>query len=439
MKELKIKEAGTLPEQPNDVFVGRADELKLAEKEYEKVVLGSFGAVTITGKSGVGKTYLVEQFVKSKKSSVTYVSSKCQLNDNISSRVADEIISQIVFNFLILPNASFISVKAEIEKSLGADIDILISICPKAKEMFGERKFSYISDFEKLRYRVRSCVSKFLLIAAEHLFPLVIFVDDIQWGNELTLNLLKGVLSKPSSYNLLFITAYRDEETTKSMQPFKNLLRKNTEVINIFNMTADLIEEYLEEYFGAGIENIESIAGIIYTVTGGRPLFIKDLVRLYESKNVFKKLKAKGTYKADMARVKSAGVQRDYESILKSKVESIPDEYTNLIDILACLNGSADYYLLLKASGLDSQGLDRQLDFLSSLLIIIDSGEDGTRQISFSHDMLHKMAYEKLSDKRKSDVSFNLANVLRQSGGENDELNSRFSLQLQQPYGCSRP
>ncbi len=329
---------------------------------------------------------------------------------------AGEIISQIVSNFLILPNSSFTQIKDEIEKSLGADIDILVSICPKAAEMFGERKYTYISDLKKLHYRVRNVISRFIRVASVRLFPMVIFIDDIQWASELTLNLLKAVLSKTQSFNLLLITAYRSKEITKPMQGTIALLKKNTEVIEIISMDTDLIGEYIKEYLNADVENIQNIAGVIYAVTGGRPLFIKDLIRLYDSNAVFSQGCVRGKYTVDLDRVKSSGIQRDYESILKSKIDGIPKEYKGLIDVLACLSGKCDYYLLLRAMGVDTEDLDRQLKHLSSQSIVLDSCDaEGSRQISFSHDILHKMALENLSPQKRSDLSFMLAELTLKS------------------------
>ena len=123
--------------------------------------------------------------------------------------------------------------------------------------------------------------------------PLVIFLDDLQWADEASLELLKNLAFSPENRFLLLIGAYRGHEVTgehplaaaiAELKRRKAILREmNLAELNLAQ-TVQLVADTLHVTINQG----KPLAQALYRHTGGNPLFLRQLLQsLYAQKLIY--------------------------------------------------------------------------------------------------------------------------------------------------------
>lgn len=198
----------------NSMMTARREEMEILKNGFDYVLEGHCSLSVITGAAGVGKTFLVENVVKELAANhVTYIYGKFRQYDNKPFVAVSEVIESMVKNLLTLPNKELDSVRKDLIKVLGSDINIITSINPYSKKLLGEHPNVSIEDYDRLKYRVKKTLYRFLSIVSEALFPLIVFVDDLQWADTPSLEAIEGVLKGFEELNLMVIYAHRDNNS----------------------------------------------------------------------------------------------------------------------------------------------------------------------------------------------------------------------------------
>ena len=67
-------------------------------------------------------------------------------------------------------------------------------------------------DTAQTRNRFQLVFQNFINLLAQPEHPLVLFLDDWQWADEVSLNLIETLMTNPQTQYLLLIGAYRDND-----------------------------------------------------------------------------------------------------------------------------------------------------------------------------------------------------------------------------------
>src|ERR1700719_3443222 len=99
---------------------------------------------------------------------------------------------------------------------------LMVDLVPELRLIIGEQ--SPVPDLppRDAQHRFRLVFQRFIGVFARPEHPLALFLDDLQWLDAATLDLLEDLLTQPDVDHLLLIGAYRDNEVD-SAHP---LLRK---------------------------------------------------------------------------------------------------------------------------------------------------------------------------------------------------------------------
>lgn len=76
--------------------------------------------------------------------------------------------------------------------------------------LFESHKAVGTDNFEQLKYRVRKVIYQFLTTVSTVLFPLVIFIDDLQWADDLSVNIIETLCRDYKILNLHLVLSWRE-------------------------------------------------------------------------------------------------------------------------------------------------------------------------------------------------------------------------------------
>lgn len=270
------------------VFVGRAQELKqlergrkLVERRREPL------CIYMHGRSGVGKSALVEHFitgVRSAASDTVVLSGRCFERESVPYKAFDSLVDSLTHYLRRLP-------KVEVAALMPRDIHALVRVFPVLDRVQtvceAPRRTFQVPDQRELRRRAFRGLKELLArISDRH--PLLLYIGDLQWGDEDSARLLWELLSPPHAPALLLLATYRSDEVDSSpmLQLLQRLsahtnssMRVQQTTIALGPLKPEEARELALARMGQSGPEAALRAQRIAEESEGSPLFVEELVR----------------------------------------------------------------------------------------------------------------------------------------------------------------
>jgi len=403
----------------DNIFIGREDEFQRIKKEYDQLLKGNTGLIFVSGAPGVGKTFLLEHAL-AKLSRKTLIQVKCRINEERSLTPVIEMVELITDHLLTLPGDTLKEAASEIEKSIG-DLSLLMAACHKLSKLLGERDHPNISDFSRVKYRLKNAVCKLIDISSHSLSPLVIHIDDLQWADSLSLEIVKTFLGRNKALNILLVLSFRDNEMNTDLRKLIETAKPLVSHVGLNPLDSLEVKELLFRVFKDD-EVTERLASLVYGLTLGNPFYIKEAILKLIGDGIvaFSDKDEKWTIsKADG--VLRFALHGDVESIIREKIFK-PENY-NLLRLLSCLDGKAPLEMVQRLSDMEEEPFDALLKKLIASAVLIKYKEaDGGTSVAFAHDIIYTLIDTSISGERRGELHYEIANKLL-----NDPVDGRGS------------
>jgi predicted ATPase len=249
----------TIEKRINRIMVGRYSEMEMFKKQFDHVLEGGMGLTVVSGRPGIGKTFFVDRAVSlAIGGNATYLRGKFRQYDSKPLLAVAEVIEQAVRYILILPTESLKHIKYELVQKQGADPAVILAICPYAEKLFGSRKAINIDSLEQLKYRVKMAVCFFLETVSTALFPLIIFLDDLQWADAVSMNIIEALCRDHEYLNLHLVLAYREGDAGQARLNQEILPEGGDILIELGGLNYEDIDQYIRLILSK-ISNIKTI------------------------------------------------------------------------------------------------------------------------------------------------------------------------------------
>lgn len=429
-----------IEEKISKTIIARNNEIESIKKQFDRVLEGGSGVSIITGLPGIGKTSLVEHVVKELASSnVTYVYGKFRQHDKKPFIAISEVIEQMVKHLLTLPYEQLENIKNALKKALSSDIEIITSICPYARKLLGYHKTIDMDDYEKLKYRVKKAIYQFFVAVSEALFPLIIFIDDLQWADTPSLEVIEIICKDNELLNLFLILAYRDneEKSTKKVKYITKIPQiKNDHIpIQLHELTDLDIKEYLQLIFGVNTENLDYLARIIYGLTLGNPFYIKEILDIFIKEHILVYSPNRKQWVVEINLINNLNLPKDIEQVITNKMKKLNSEDKSLLELIACFDGKVEYGLLRKIINTEDTLLNNQLNRLCKAAFLVKAVEkyqtEETLSYGFVHDIILELIYKKIDSEKRAKLHYNIAKNLTDNADEAFIENNRLFIASQ--------
>jgi DNA-binding SARP family transcriptional activator/predicted ATPase len=404
------------------VMVGRRDEWMMLRNIWRRVNLGYAAFVLISAEAGMGKTRLAEEFLEwgSQQGFITARTRSYAAEGRLAyAPVAEILRSDPLRSRLSKLDRIWLKEVARLVPELLVDAEDLPRPEPitdgwQRKHLFEALSRAMISDQE----------------------PRILFLDDLQWCDQDTLEWLHYLLHFDTDARLLIIGAVRPEEVDQP-HPLTTLvldLGIKGQITKIelgpldISETVTLAEQVADKKF----DNEE--ARRLYLLTEGNPLFIVEAIRAEVSDGEAKRWDvSKDTHGNRVFSERRAISGTRAPSLLPPKVQAIilarlrqlSAPSRDLASLAATIGRSFTTDVLAQASGSDEETLVQGLDELWQHRII---REQGTTAYDFSHDSIREVAYSEVSKVRRQALHKRVARALEQIYRSNlDEVSDQIA------------
>ena len=404
----------------SETMVGRNREREMFERQFDLVLEGGMGLTVVTGGAGIGKTFFVEHATGMfAGGSATYVRGKFRQYEGNPLLAFSEVVEQMVRHILTLPGESLKNIKHDLEQQLGADLGIILSFCPYAQILFGAHKAVNADSLERLKYRVRKAVYQFMSTVSTVLFPLIIFIDDLQWADTLSVNIVEYICQdhvNHGSLNLHLVLASRNDDSGKAHLNLAKLPDSEDILIELEALQLEDIDQFVRLAVEGYIEHKGYLVRILYGLTLGNPFNMGRILELLLDKGVLAYSPADGKWLMRHDRLEGISLPTDIEQLLTEQIEGLQKEDKELLHVIACCT-DVTFPLLKLLTGREEALLKAQLNRLCQESLLVETTQDYQPQqakvsYSFTHDIVLKLAYNNLAPADKAGIHYHIAETL---------------------------
>ena len=398
----------------DSIFIGRDKEVEFIKSKFDCVFEGKGTAVLITGERGIGKTFLVENIIMELEGvNLTYVYEKAREHVGNPFYVISGIMKQLIMNLLTLPLEQLEPIKKILANDLNCNANLIVSICPYAEKFLGNHDIIKNIKYDDSKYIIRKSVNEFMAIVSEYLFPLVIFIDDIQWIDNASLDIIKSINDNSEFTNVMVIASARETNILKIKKMIKNLGCDINNVLSLNEFLKNDIKEYIMEIFGNDIENIDYLVRFIFGVTLGNPFYIKEIIGIFLQENIVKYDTEIEKWVVFINNINDITIPDDIEKTILNKLEKLDDIDNKLLKYISCFDGSVESDILYKIVDIDNIDLKKHLDNLCDLTFIVKKTEKfqeiKTINYSFAHDIIYELIYDGINEEDKMKIHNEIA------------------------------
>ena len=384
------------------IFVGRQRHLAALEDALRTLKQRRPVVMHIQGRSGAGKSFLVQHFLEGvlAKDDVVVLTGRCFEQESVPYKALDSLIDSLTRHLKRLP-------KPDAAVVMPRDVLALARLFPVLRRVEAVANApvhgALIPDQQELRRRAFGALRELLARMGDRL-PLILTIDDLQWGDVDSAALLTDLLQPPDPPVLMLLCSYRSEYSqssaclrvlTKAHAADATLDCRQLEVAALEPAEA---RGLALELIGGDRPGAGPQAEAIARESGGSPYFIHVLVEHLRG----------GAAIADSS---SKSGQITLDEVLWQRVQRLPHDARRLLECVAVSGKPLQQADAYKAAGLAADQL-AALTLLRVSHLVRSTGTDAHDEVETFHDRVRETVSAHLAEEPAREHHRKLATVL---------------------------
>jgi histidine kinase len=413
---------------------GRSQEITALEQAFNRARQGHSEMLLVAGSSGIGKSSIIHELYRFLAPRGSYlVSGKFdQLKRDIPYSGLLLAVSDLVRNLLAESDERLTALRKRILAAVSGAGRILTDAVPDLEHIIGPQapvpELSAVEGRNRFRIVFESFIRVFSQRDAEQDGQLVIFLDDLQWADAATLDLLPTLLGHRNADALLVIGAYRDSEVSGShpmLSTLEVMKREGCRLTKIavgpinVDDVSHLVQDTLSIDHGAALP----LAQLLWRRTGGNPLFVNELLTVLYKTGLLEFNLSRGIWSFNLAAVEAAPSTENIGQLMAARAASLRDETREILQLAAVLGSQFDIETLAIVAELPRDGAKSALEqaLEEGLILVMLQGQ---RELyRFLHDRVQQAVYGSIALDKRTDVHCRTGRLLWRSRSDhnNDE------------------
>ncbi len=396
-----------------DRLYGRERETAQLMRAYRKAAGGRSRLFVVEGYSGIGKTALVEALRRRLAGDpAVFVGGKFdQFDRGTPYNSIIQAFRELMRRSMADATAAVRQRREKVIEGLGDSGSVLIEVIDELEHLIGPQPAAPEVTPAEARNRFLTAMTRLTSAMASPDQPLVIFLDDLQWADLPSLDLIEALVSDPTSTNVLIVGAYRDNEIGTSDPLFQTLAQlegsdAEVERLLLGPLGEDAILDLVNDVFPGAVGRMR-LATACFRKTRGNAFFVRRFIEnLVESGSVRFDDDAE-LWTWDESSVDVGNLADDVVAFVASELDRQPDRERRAVAVAACVGDHFDLRTLAAALDVDRRdALELLKPALSADLVVPDTSEllgigdpsAGRLMFRFAHDRIRQAARAAISD-----------------------------------------
>nr|MBC8356324.1 protein kinase [Planctomycetota bacterium] len=389
-----------LADDSTQILIGREEQLTQLEDAKQAFLRDRQPEVVwIAGLSGEGKSSLAEKFLAPLRRSVNelVLSGRCYDRESVPFKAVDVLVEALV---------SFLRARSrdQVNAWLPPDIELLARLFPTLRrvgaiEDRSQAEFFNLDD-RQVRYRAFFAL-RHLLVNISGETPIVFFIDDLQWGDADSAEVLVELLSPPDPPAVLLLGSYRSDEAGQS--PFLQEWERRSDEqdgqlsgrrVEVTPLTEEQCAEFVAQTLGIDAEELRSQAQATFADTKGNPYFLEQLIEGFNAET------------------------REFEpvplhDILERKLKQLPTDARELLQVIAIAGQAVSIEEASSVSGYDTPLFSTVTHMRSERLVRL-IGSDRQQSVDTYHDKIRETVVENMGTVQRRGLHLAFAEMIEQ-------------------------
>ncbi|NES64458.1 MAG: serine/threonine-protein kinase PknK, partial [Okeania sp. SIO2D1] len=407
---------------------------------------GGVEMILVAGFSGIGKTAVVNEVHKPiVKQRGYFIKGKFdQFNRNIPFSAFVQAFRDLMGQLLGESDTELANWKTKILKALGENGQIIVEVIPELERIIDRQPPVAPLSGSAAQNRFNLLFGKFVRVFTTKEHPLVIFLDDLQWVDSASLNLVKLLMDESETGYLLVLGAYRDNEVFPTHPLILTLDEIKKQGANINTITLAPLEELditrlVADTLLCSVDIALPLSELVYYKTKGNPFFTTQFLKgLYEDDCITFEAD-RGYWQCDLAQTQQLALTDDVVTFMIERLRKLPSATQAVLKLAACIGNQFDLgTLAVVCEGTQERVATDLWRGLQEGFIIPESQtykffqgmqneENEVETISvgyrFLHDRVQQAAYSLISEEKKQATHLDIGTLLLEklSASEREE------------------
>ncbi len=391
-------------------LIGRQEHLRALAEAFAAVRQGQTAAVALHGRSGTGKSSLLHGFLASldEQPEAVVLSGRCYEQESVPYKALDSLVDALSRHLGRLD-------PTEVQALLPRDVLSLARVFPvlrRVKALAAAERGPKVQDAQEVRRRAFAALRELLARLGDRR-PLVLAIDDLQWGDADSAGLLVDLLRPPDPPPLLMLVCYRsgDEGASPCVQALRQLRAAGVGVrwrdLAVGPLGEAEAQELAQGLLGEGSATVRDQALAVAREAGGNPFFICELAQHLR------------------ANTRLSGLTGDkavaLDEVLWGRVLRLPDAARRLLGVVAVAGRPLGQAEAARAAGLGGEELS-VVGLLRSGRLIRSIGLGDRSGIEPYHDRIRETVVARLDPDTLRENHRQLALAIEASGRADPEV-----------------
>lgn len=457
--------------EKHPLFVGREKELDDLLEFVHNAFEGTSGVGFITGEAGIGKTTLVQELIRrlrTETQNVVIASGECSIQS------ASYLPFQGILENLLESQKEVGLSEKRLKKVAEVVLDTIWNVGPDLIGVFGVPIKVLQSVVDKLGWRGKKSVATLeipkdldqhkifgwytkVMRDISTQFPLVLFIDDLQWADDSSINLLLHLGRELEQSRLVVLGTYRPHEVAQNgllMQVKATLGRYGAREFSLnlaqnderdLARTQQFVHDYLIAKYGTNFS--DSFETILADRSEGNALFLTEMLLNMEEKGQIQPIPQAQAGENEIWQLTEQNISQDLPQKIEHAIqERVNRLETTLREVLEYASVEGDEFIAqVIARVRQIQERDLLNDLTRKLMkiyhLIYERGgkslSNGSRvhEFAFKHNLIREYLYNNLSDTDKELIHADIGECLEQLyEPDNVEIAAKLAIHFSKGY-----
>src|SRR6266852_7974197 len=420
---------------------GREREIDTLLVSFDRVVAnGTLEFVLVSGYSGIGKSSVVNELHKALvPPRGRFASGKFdQYKRDIPYATLGQAFQSLVRSLLTQSEAELGRWRDSLSEALGPNGQLIVNLVPELELVIGKQPPVADLPPQDAQNRFQMVFRRFLGVFASPEHPLALFLDDLQWLDAATLDLLEHLVTHPEVRHLLLVGAYRDNEVgpahplLRTLEAIRAVDARVHEIV-LAPLELDDVGRLIAEALHCDPERARPLAELVQEKTGGNPFFAIHFFIALADEGLLAFDPVVSAWQWNIDRIRAKSYADNVVDLMAGKLKRLSATTQEALKQLACLGNVAQIATLALVHGDTEEATHEALwEAVRAGLVVHQD-----KAYRFLHDRIQQAAYSLIPEAQRAEVHLRIGRVLLASMTADDLAEHLFDVANQLNRGAA--